>query len=240
MKQRLAVAIVLLPTAVLLGCDALSDAISEDPEDLIVLTVNPETIPADGASTSTLSARVPAGALPDDRIVTFTTSAGTFVDGSVVSSDPIEIPADVHGVATVQLRSGLTGGSAIVRAEAGTVSRQGRVRFELALPQQVFVSADTFILSVASADTTDVEALLFRSQGVPSVGLPVEWSSLDPMGATVGGFTNQTTSDSAGKATAEFSPGITAFRGIVRLIALVRDPASGASIQGETTVQIDD
>jgi hypothetical protein len=240
MKQRPAVAILLLPAAIHLGCDALSDAVSEDPENLLVLTVNPESIPADGASTSTLTARVPAGALPEDRIVTFSTSAGTFVDGSIVSSEPIDVPADVHGVAAVQLRSGLSGGAAIVRAEAGTATRKGRVNFTLALPQQVIVTADTYLLSVGSADTTDVEALLYRSQGVASAGLPVEWTAVDPGGAAVGGFSSQTASDSSGKATAEYSPGTTAFRGVVTIRALVRDPSSGASVQGETAVELVD
>lgn len=240
MRPGPAIASAILLTAGLTACNALSDAVSEDPENLLVLSVNPETIPADGASTATLKARVPAGAMPDDRLVIFSTSAGTFVDGSIVSSDPIEIPADVHGIATVQLRSELAAGSAIVRAEAGSVARKGRVHFVLAAPQQVFVTSDTLVLSVGASDTAGVEATLFRTQGVPSVGLPVEWSAVDPVGAPVGGFTSVTLSDDQGKATATYAPGITAFRGDVTLRALVRDPSSGASVQGETTVQIDD
>lgn len=240
MKHAPAVAMALLLALSAAGCNALSDAISEDPGNLLVLTVDPESIPADGASTSTLTALIPEGSDPSERVITFSTSAGTFVDGTTISSSPIDITADVRGVATVQLRSDLTGGTAIVRAEVGSLARKGSVHFVLAGPQQVFVSSDTFVLSVGASETAQVEATLFRTQGVPSVGLPVEWSARDSGGAPVGGFTNITLSDESGKATAGYAPGPTATRGDVIIQALVRDPTSGASVQGETTVQLVD
>lgn len=240
MKRRSLIAFALLILVSLAACDSVSDLVSEDPEDLVVLTVNPATIPADGASVSTLKARIPAGIDPNIRFVTFTTSAGTFVDGSIVSSDPIDIDADTRGVATVQLRSTVQPGTAIVRAKSGSLADQETVNFGVALPEQVIVSTDLFMLQVSTADTTTVTAMLHRAVGVATSGTVVAFSAMDAGGGPIGGFSSVTPSDSAGEATAVYSPGATAYRGDVTIRATVTDPASGATVEGQTTVQITD
>lgn len=240
MKRGFSIVCSLLIVAPLAACDSVSDFLSEDPEDLLVLTVNPPTIPADGVSVAMLKARVPAGTREENRQVTFTTSAGTFVDGAIVSSDPIIIEADVNGIAVVQLRSTVQVGFAIVRAKAGSLVDQDTVSFGLALPEQIVVSADRFVLQVSTADSTTVTATLLRAGGVATEGTVVQFTAEDDQGGALGGFSSVTPSDATGHATAVYSPGVTAYRGDVTIRATVPDPGAGSSVEGETTVQIAD
>jgi hypothetical protein len=231
---------ILLALILLIGCSQVSDLISDDPEKLLVLTISPTSIAADGASTSTITAQIPRGIDPNDRAITFSTSAGLFLDGAGTTSNPVTIDADAHGVAVVQLQSPLQQGLAIVRAKNGSIVKQGKVRFLLAQPTQILVSSDSFILSISALETATMTATLTRAGGVASEGTVVKWSSLDLLNAPIGGFSSITLSDAAGQATAVFNPGATIYRGDLIIRATVMEPGTTAVILGETIIQIVD
>lgn len=240
MKRGLFFAIVLPVTLAVIGCTWLSDLVSEDPDDLLVLEVNPTNIPADGSSVSTLTARISAGTPDEERVVTFSASAGSFVDGNIVSNFPIEVEADSHGVAVAQLRSASTPGIAIVRAKAGSTVSRGKVRFGVAAPERIDVTTSLFVLHVSSFDTATITATLRRSSGVATSGTTVSFTAEDAAGMPIGGFANVTASDPNGQAFAEFDPGVTAYRGDVTIRASVQPAGGGAPVEGATAVQIDD
>jgi len=223
-----------------MGCTWLADLVSEDPEEILVLEINPQTIPADGTSVATLTARISAGTPEDERTVTFSSSAGSFVDGNIISNLPIQVEADSRGIAVVQLRSTASPGSALVRAKAASGSDSGKVRFGVAPPESVDVTTSLVVLHVLFFDTATITATLRRSKGFASAGTVVSFSAEDSTGMPIGGFANVTASDENGEATAEFDPGVTAYRGDVTITASVQPAGGGAPVTGTTKVQVDD
>ena len=220
------------------NCNRLSDFLSEDPEDILVLSTNPSSIPADGSSISNVRAKIPAGTPPDERLIQFSTSAGTFLDPNGIGSTTIHIHADSSGVAVAQLRSSVTVESAEVRAKSDVAGDRGRVHFVFATPVQIEVTTDRVLLSVSLSDTAAITATLRTNGGFATKGTPVQFTATEPSGAPVGGFANVTASNSSGQATAVFDPAGTAFRGTATVRARAQDPTTGAFIDGATTVEI--
>jgi hypothetical protein len=241
MTHRFELALVCAVAALCICCDRISDTLSEDPADIVSLTVSPDTIPADGESVAMLEARVAAGFPAADRVVTFSTSAGAFVTGDAAQSQLVSVDADINGIANMPLRAPLQAGSAVVRAKASTFVREVQVTFTRALPERVDVAVDESVLRATSSDTAAVVATLLRATGMATEQTFVDFSATSPEGSLVGGFSNVTPSDSTGRATALFgvSPA-TSFRGFVAIRATVRDAVSGAVVEGETNVEIVD
>ena len=89
----------------------------------IVLTADPASIPADGTSTTVITATVKYSSgnpVPKGTSINFTTSRGAFVDGS---QDYTTITPDDTGVVTVSLRAASTAGSAKVTVSAISISQ---------------------------------------------------------------------------------------------------------------------
>ena len=89
----------------------------------IVLTADPATIPADGTSTTVITATVKyssGNSVPKGTTINLTTSRGTFVDGS---QDYTTITPDDTGVVAVSLKAASTPGSAKVTASAIGISQ---------------------------------------------------------------------------------------------------------------------
>lgn len=72
------------------------------------------SLPADGLSRLRIVAQISPDADPDKRTVTFSSSAGTLI--GTASNGVVEVPADLSGLATIELRSALQVGDAVVTA----------------------------------------------------------------------------------------------------------------------------
>lgn len=103
------------------GCYHESDySLPTDPA-TAYLTLSPSTatLPADGVSRVTITARVTSLADTSTRTITFETTAGSLVGGATATTR--DVIADAAGQATVQLQSGQTTDTAIVTAKVKDV-----------------------------------------------------------------------------------------------------------------------
>ncbi|MEA2464782.1 MAG: hypothetical protein QOJ98_2529 [Acidobacteriota bacterium] len=199
MNQKHLFAAFLLLT--LSACNDLEDPTSVKLEDIILLQITgPASLRADGVSTTTLKATLPAEAT--NRSIKFTTTRGSFLgtDGKL----EVTATADSAGVAAVTLIAGRDVATANVTATIGTSTTS------VALPQER-AHADTLTAETTSAFATKngvskplITALLARQTGQVSLGTPATFEAFRG-GVLVGRFFNITTSDINGKATAMFA-----------------------------------
>jgi hypothetical protein len=106
-----------------------------DPDTVLTLTANTTAVPADGFSTTTITAHISTQADERFRDVIFTTTLGTFPAADVDSPRRFIASADSDGRAAVSLQSSPQTGTAVVTAEirdgdAVKVSRAIEVTFE--------------------------------------------------------------------------------------------------------------
>jgi hypothetical protein len=128
----------------------------------VAVSANPTVIFADGVSTSTITATVTRGDLPEEGVlVTFTTTLGDI--------NPITATTDVSGTATATLSSGEVTGTATVTAMIDSGSSSVDVEFmPVVIPLTVTVSADPLVIFADGVSTSTITA------SVTSAGLPVE------------------------------------------------------------------
>ncbi|MDZ7699068.1 MAG: invasin domain 3-containing protein [Deltaproteobacteria bacterium] len=132
----------------------------------IVLTADPATIPADGTSSSTISATVTKGdgsAVPKGTSVTFTTNLGSFSNGSQTYT---VVTPDATGVVSVALIAGTTTGSAEVIAISGGVSQSIYVGIGGASISITLTANPTSIPADGSSSST-ITATLTDGSGQP-------------------------------------------------------------------------
>ena len=93
----------------------------------ISLTADPEEIPADGTSTSTITAQLTDhrgnDVLVEDVIINFRTTRGTLGADSAVT--------DEYGTATVTLTSSTKHGTAVIKATSDSVLNPGTTRVKV-------------------------------------------------------------------------------------------------------------
>jgi hypothetical protein len=198
------------------------------------LEASPQAVPADGASTTLVTARVYLAAAPTVREVKFTTTVGAFTGGSA----SIAVPVDATGVARAQLRAPPDTASAIVTATAGSATRTAVVAFVPAPPTRLEVVAERFAVQAGLANSIAITATPLRAIGAPSSGTLVTFSA-DTIGGTGGSFGQFSTRSvlvRSGPATTRFSPGETSFRGrvVVRAVATM----GGQSVSDSTVVTV--
>jgi flagellar hook protein FlgE len=114
--------------AVLTGSCADLDG-PADPDSVLLLTVTPPSLPADGFTTGTIVAELDPRTLERYRDISFSTTLGSFVGGSSAKDVTLVVAADSRGRATATLRSSTTAGTAVVTAEVrdGDVVKVSRV-----------------------------------------------------------------------------------------------------------------
>lgn len=123
----------------------------------IALSAEPLDLPADGLSTSTISAVVDdqnGDHVADGTLVTFTTTAGTLDAASAET---------IGGVATVTLTSAGISGSAIITAAVGDVSGEITVNFSAIVALDL--SADLADLLADGVSTSTIEAIVKDENG---------------------------------------------------------------------------
>jgi len=106
-----------------------------DPPHTVAVTANPPSIPANGISTSTITAVVKdqyGNNVRDGTVVTFTTTAGSLGSTTVTKTT-------VNGVATAALTSSTTPGSATVTATADGKQGQASVDFYYVVWHRIYL-----------------------------------------------------------------------------------------------------
>lgn len=166
-RKGLLLAILLLVAG---GCYKDSSYSPTDPQVTGALTLAPAdgtlSIPADGVSRVTLVATIAADADSDKRVITFTTSSGSFVGAS--SGTTVDVTAGSDGRALVILQSSQRVETAIVTAVvkgSANVSAQRQIQFTAPNPDDVL----RFVTAPAAAPADGQTITLFTVAVSPSV-----------------------------------------------------------------------
>ncbi len=133
----------------------------------ISLTADPTSIPADGSSSSNITATLTdnTGApVTPGTSVTFTTDAGTFAGG--VTSIAVSTP-DATGIVSVSLISSTTAGSATVTASSGGITQSVTVTFSGSVVGTITVTANPNTLPADGTSTSVIRADVRDAQGNP-------------------------------------------------------------------------
>jgi hypothetical protein len=154
------------------GCYKESSYSPTDPQVTGALTLAPAdgtlSIPADGVSRVTLVATIAAGADSDKRVITFTTSSGSFVGATASNGTTVDVTAGSDGRALVILQSSQRVETAIVTAVvkgSANVSAQRQIQFTAPNPDDVL----RFVTAPATAPADGQTITLFTVAVSPSV-----------------------------------------------------------------------
>ena len=199
-----------------------------------VVSATPETLPADGSSTSTITAHITdANGNPvSDETVTFATSLGTVAPETATTNE--------DGVATTTLTAATAAGTAIVNAIANAASGSTEVQFVAGSADDVTVTADPATLTADGSSTSIITARVTDANGNPLAGESVNFET------TLGTINPATaTTDENGVAMATLTAGTTAGTATVNATAgsasgstavtLVAGPAASVSVTADPT-----
>jgi len=141
--------------------------------DGLTITATPAVIPADGGSTTMLSAQVRDrfdNPVAPGTPVTWTVSRGLLASAVTAT--------DFHGVARVQLTSGTTPGAANIGASANAANNHASVTFSTPAPTHIAVTPAAASINGDGASNTVLSAALTDVRGMPlGAGVLVEWST---------------------------------------------------------------
>ncbi len=180
---------------------------------LLRVVAAPAAAPADGASASRLTVQLSPRIDAAARNVRFQTNLGSFSPTGAVTD--ITVPAASDLTASVLLYSPGQIGEALVRATAGGVTREIRIRFDRALPDRLLLSLDKLTVTDSAADQIAVTATLLRDVGTVTAGTEVTFAATrDDTGGRFGLFNPSSAVTAAdGTATVRFSPAGSGFTG---------------------------
>lgn len=204
----------------------LVEFVPADPSQIITISVDPSSSPADGASPVNVVAQVAAGLPVGKRSVTFRTTLGTFVPGN---DDSFTIDADRSNVARATLTSATPGLARVTAATTDGTSAAANVTFTQSLPDSLFVSPAAATLK--SGESTRVVVTLLRAVGAVSPRLQVSYSASTSSGASIGAFSGVTLSNADGASEATFNVLTTTYQGPVTIRAAVGSKEGTATIQ---------
>lgn len=128
-----------LPLLVLAAChDPDAYVLGPDRADeILAVTLSATALPADGIARITIIAQLDPRTDASNRMVKFTTSAGTLIGGGKEGLTT-DVPADTTGRAVAELRSSTTPGTARVDVAAGAVTRSTSVEFSPVAAQDLY------------------------------------------------------------------------------------------------------
>jgi len=176
----------------------------------IALFASPDIIPADGSSSSTITATITTtGGVPITigTQVSFSTTLGRFSNGSTAYT---VTTGNSTGTVTVTLIAGTTEGPARVTCTAGGASQMVEVFIGTVSIASIGLTADPVSIEADGVDSSTIEAEVTDSLGEPAAaGTPVEFTT------TLGLLSNgtqrySTVTNSEGKATTTLFAGETA------------------------------
>lgn len=190
--------------------------------------------PADGATRVQITATIAAGIPPSLRNVVFTAGGASFASGT--SGDPrrASITADASNRAVVDLVAPTTPQSVRVTATVNGVSADVVVSFEVAEPDEVFVSPASAQITAIANNVITVS--LLRDIGVASANQVVTYTARDAGGNSVGTFSSVTLSTvSAGQSVAISTATYNHAGGLVGPVTI---RVTSGGVTGTATIQI--
>jgi hypothetical protein len=189
--------------------------------------------PADGASVTNVVVRIASNVVPAERVVTFTTTAGSLGSPNVRSLD---VRAATDDLASVGLISPREVGTAVVTATLNDVTVRAPVEFVTATPDSASLSVTgSFRVSATFSTKVLLRLELFREVGTVTRGAEAAFSATDTSsGREFGVFNTVSPSDVNGVIEAEFTPGNTAERGEATIRARVR----GTNVSTQVTIEV--
>lgn len=222
---------------VVVGCSDNTDAVAPDPGLFdITLTADPSGgVSADGESQVRLIATIQADAPTHRRNVTFTTTGGTFSQGT--ASGVVTITADESGSAIALLKAPRDPGIIVVHASNGGPVSEETLTFVRALPERVDVDIDRFALKAGPTETLSVTIVLRRNSGKVTAGTPAQLRANTPDGTPIGLFGNVGVSDSEGAIVAKYTAGTTTYRGPV-IITATATGSGGSVLTDQVTAEV--
>lgn len=137
---------------------------------------DPAEFAADGVGVADITVHFPHGSRPGIEVVVSTTLGVLDPNGA---TDPDKrkrkLTTSGRGDLTLPLYAGLESGTAIITASIGDVSVERRVRLAPSIPTSITLAANTHILSLNGALTSDITASLFVTgdKKRPSIGIDV-------------------------------------------------------------------
>jgi hypothetical protein len=183
-----------LIASVLLACH---DSVDPVPSGLTALHATPDTVLADGVSQTAVTATVDTHLPIAFWSVTFTSTAGVFLESG---TSTVTLGAGPAGVATVYLRAPRDSVTAMVTATADTVVRTTTVHF-------AFAPVDSMTVVPAALDVGDsvqVTAYLSSNIGFPSPGVLLKFTATSSAGDSTGQFTPVVPSDTTNVVTVQY------------------------------------
>jgi adhesin/invasin len=198
-------------TAFDVGYEVTVNFTSADPSQIITVSADPSSVPADGATPVVISARIAPSIPAGRRAVTFRTTLGQILPTTIVE-------ADGSNIARVNLVSTTTGTARITATTADGVVAETTAQFTTALPDKVIVAPD--VVQLKSGGSTTIRVTLLRNTGTVSSRLEVAYSAATSGGVALGSFSRVTLADS-GASTATFNVDATAYLGSVTITASV-------------------
>jgi hypothetical protein len=205
-----------------------------NPADIITVRPDVDTAPADGATRTRIVARV-SPSIPDlgnNRVVTFTSTDGTFISGTPVAGPTngvaATVKADAGNQAIIDLKSPSLPATAGITATVANVTARTSIGFMRALPESVAIQTSAASVNrVGGTITLTVTA--FRDVGSPTTNAAVTWAVRDSAGNLIGlisGGSVATTDPGENspkqlKATATFAPDGTAAAGPATITATI-------------------
>jgi hypothetical protein len=192
-----------------------------DPSQIITISTDPSSAPADGATPILVSATVAANLPAGRRTVLFRSTLGQFLPSAVVE-------ADGSNVARASLVSTATG-TARITATVDGVTAETTAQFGTAGPDRVVVAPD--VVQLKSGGSTTIRVTLIRSNGGVSPRQDVTYSATTSGGAALGSFSRVTPAEN-GVSTATFNVDTTAYLGPVTIAA------SASGVTGTARIDI--
>jgi hypothetical protein len=188
-----------------------------DPAQIITLSTERSSLPADGVSPLVISAEIARGLPAGRRSVAFSTTIGQL--------SPATIEADSTNVARTYLVSSTIGTARITATVDGTTAAT-TAELTPALPDSLHISLDD--AELASGGSTTVRVTLLRENGTVSPHLRVSYTARTSAGASVGSFSAVSLAENA-MATATFHVGTTTFLGSVTVRASAEGGAAATA-----------
>lgn len=186
------------------ACSGLNDV--ANPDDVLVLTASPPSIPANGYSVTLVSAQISTRSDERLRDVIFTTTLGRFPGADPATPQLIVATAGSDGRASVALQSTAQTGTAVVSAEiresgAVKISQSIEVAFEAMSPSEVVVVIPSSLTAPADGATvTQIEAHI--AAGIPVQQRSVVFTTTAGSFATLNPLTTTRNADAEGIAIA--------------------------------------
>jgi hypothetical protein len=225
------------------SCFKPADYENTDPSLLINITTNDTTVPADGAATAIIKARLSKDAAPDRRMVIFKTSLGTFQSGSG-DSVKVEAKNTADGIIATAYLTSISEGEAVVKTSIlGYEANQPmKVTFVRAYPEGIRVSVDSFAIHASYQSEVLITATVSTANGKASAGTLVNFEVRDDNNNLVGTYLNGRSSartNQQGTASVRYSAGETNTRGRLTIQATTTK-ADGTDLPATTQLFLTD